>query len=219
MDIFKLFFEHDLRLDDLSDRNTGKEPRTGSSIEDFMKPDPTYSKFYLTGTRLQEKQFGLNILKKYPEIEERMEEIFKDAKFASAKGSHATLSDALEELSVGEAVLISGEPDSAQDPSILTVGNDSNVGHFKTELREVLARDIKVLYKENAHDGYDLHLFSKKNIYEQLFYPIKELMSDSFRFFSINSKRVRSERQFYFETWTLEKPPHGAEEVLPETVL
>jgi len=219
MDIFKLFFEHDLRLDELSERNTGSEPETGPSLEDFMKPDPTYSKFYLTGTRLEEEQFGLSVLEQYDAIKRRLEGIFKDAGLVSARGEHASLDIALSKIEIGEAILISDEKIPDIDPDLLTVRNNSNVGHFKSELREVLSKGIRVLYKENAHDGFDLHLFSKDNIYEELFYPFKELVSDSFRFFSINGRRVRSERQFYFETWTLEKPPHGAEEVLPETVL
>jgi len=35
----------------------------------------------------------------------------------------------------------------------------------------------------------------------------------------MNGKRITSERKFYFETWTLDRPPHGVEEVFKETVL
>ncbi len=184
-----------------------------------MKPDPTYSKFYLTGTRLNEEQFGINVLHRYPELLDKLEETFGNNFFISEQGVFSTLSEALEEISVGEAILISEIKDSTFDPADLKVDNDSNVGHFKDELSDALSAGLMVLYKEKAHHGFDLHLFSKKNIYEKLFYPLKEMVGDSFRFFSINSKRVRSERQFYFETWTLEKPPHGAEEVLTKTVL
>jgi hypothetical protein len=52
-----------------------------------------------------------------------------------------------------------------------------------------------------------------------MFYPLQKLVPETFRFFSINGKKFRTERHFYFETWTLEKPPHGFEEVFPETVL
>lgn len=219
MDIFKLIFEHDLRLDELGERNTGTEPATGPSIEDFMKPDPTYSKFYLTGTRPGQPQFGLNVLEHYPEITDRLDEVFGDFVFTTAGGGQPTLHRAIDAVAIGEAVLISGKPIHGIDPAGLHVDSDSNVGHFKTQLAAVLKEEVKVLYKENAHHGFDLHLFSRENIYRELFYPLKELVGDTFRFFSINGKRVRSERQFYFETWTLEKPPHGAEEVLPETVL
>jgi hypothetical protein len=219
MDIFKLFFEHDLRLDKLRERHTDKEPQTGPSIEDFMKPDLTYSKFYLTGTRLEEEKFGLNILEQYSEIMLCLENIFHDKKFITAYGASSSLGEALQQINVGEAILISEEDDIDFNPPDLHVDRNSNVGHFKEELSEALKEGLLVLYKETAHHGFDLHLFSMANIYEELFYPLKELVGDSFRFFSINNKRVSSERQFYFETWTLENPPHGAEEVFPETVL
>ncbi|MDX1617189.1 MAG: hypothetical protein R3224_00285 [Balneolaceae bacterium] len=219
MDIFKLIFEHDLRLDKLKERHTRPDPETERSIEEFMKPDPTYSKFYLTGTRLSEEQFGLNTLRHYPEIVQRLEKVFAGNMFRSRHGQHDTLPEALEAIAVGDAVLISEREENRFDPADLQVESDSNVGHFKEELSRVLKSGSLTLYKEHAHHGFDLHLFSEKNIYEKLFYPFKELVSDEFRFFSINGKRIRSERQFYFETWSLDKPPHGAEEVLPETVL
>jgi hypothetical protein len=103
------------------------------------------------------------------------------------------------------------------DREKLVVDDESNVGHKKSELAEVLKSGDLVLYKEKAHQGFDLHLFSQKNIYPKLFYPLRNLVNDDFRFFSINGKRIRSERQFYFETWSLHKPPHGAEEVFAET--
>ncbi|MDZ7690522.1 MAG: hypothetical protein U5K69_05195 [Balneolaceae bacterium] len=219
MDIFKFFFEHDLRLDKLKERHISEEPETSLSIEDFMKPDPTYSKFYLTGTRLEEKKFGLSILDRYPLILQKMEGIFEDCRHISKNGSSRKLSEALGTISIGDAILITQKTSTKLNPAALQVDDDSNVGHFKEELSKVLSEGIQVLYKEKAHDGFDLHLFSKKNINKELFYPLKELVGDSFRFFSINNKRIRSERQFYFETWTLNNPPHGAEEVLAETVL
>lgn len=219
MDIFKLFYDHDLRLDKLRERHTQKEPETESSIEDFMKPDPTYSKFYLTGTRLEEEQFGLNVLDRYPELLDKLDNIYSGHHFINEKGVSGTLSEALDQISIGQALLIGESRDTKFNPANLKVDNDSNVGHFKDELSDALSAGLLVLYKEHAHHGFDLHLFSRENIYEKLFYPLKEMVGDSFRFFSINSKRIRSERQFYFETWTLENPPHGAEEVSPETML
>lgn len=219
MDIFKLFFEHDLRLEELRERSSGNSPNTELSIEDFMKPDSTYSKLYFTGTRLKEERFGLNQLEHYPKIRERLNRIFSELHFTTFEGSYSKLDDALNTLSIGEAVLISKENDHGMNPEELRVRHDSNVGHFKTELADVLSADIHVLYKEQSHHGFDLHLFSKKNMYDRFFYPLKELVGPSFRFFSINGKRIRSERKFYFETWTLDNPPHGAEEVRPETVL
>ncbi|MFH5830812.1 hypothetical protein ACG2F4_02345 [Halalkalibaculum sp. DA3122] len=218
-DIFKLFFEHDLRLDNLRERHTAKNPETGISIEDFMTPDPTYSKFYFTGTVLKEEKFGLNTLSNYNELLLCLEDAFHDLYFITAYGTNSSLGEALQRISIGEAILISPKPETDFNPPDLHVDRNSNVGHFKEELSQVLEAGLLVLYKEKAHHGFDLHLFSRENIYEKLFYPLRGLVNSTFRFFSINNKRIGSERKFYFETWTLDKPPHGVEEVSAETVL
>lgn len=219
MDIFKLFFDHDLPLDHPGERNTGNNPQTKMSIEDFMKPIPTYSKFYLSGTRLDKELFGLNILENFQPVLERLERVFSGQHFVTVHGAFDTLSEALGKSSIGDAILISNDRTDLADPSILAIDDNSNAGHLKDELKEALSENIKVLYKEKNHDGFDLHLFTKENMYGQFFYPLKELAGDSFRFFSINNKRIKTERQFYFEMWTLDKPPHGAEEVRRETIL
>lgn len=222
MDIFKLFFEHDIRLDKTIPRGSDRRSKEQEgSIEEFMKPIPTCSKFYLTGTRLDREEFGLNILAKSGEIIEHLGTVFKNRIPAGEMEIFDTFRGAIEQNEIGEAVaLVNSREDLAAVPfGELRLDEDSNVGHRKEILREVLETGTLVLYKEQAHNGYDLHLFSRKNIYEALFYAIKELIAPDFRFFSINSKRVQSERKFYFETWTLDKPPHGAEEVHPETTL
>lgn len=220
MDIFKLFFEHDLRLDKLAKRNANKtEEEVEASLADFMKPTPTYSKFYLTGTRLKEEVFGLNTLDRWEDIRNSLESVFEDGHIQTVNGLLSSLKEAIDNTEIGEAIIISSEIDTDLPIPSLSVDKESNVGHFKEELSEVLEAGHRVLYKEQAHDGFDLHLFSKENIYEHLFHAFKPLVRPDFRFFSINSRRMRSERHFYFETWTLNKPPHGAEEVLPQTVL
>ena len=220
MDIFKLFFEHDLRLDKLAKRNANKtEEEIEAGLADFMKPTPTYSKFYLTGTRLKEEKFGINILEKWETIATKLDEVFRDKVIHIENRICPSIREAVDSAEIGDAIVLSPNNELAFKPESLKVDNESNVGHFKEELSNVLQQDHLVLYKEQAHDGFDLHLFSKENIYEQLFYAFKPLVGPSFRFFSINNKRMGSERHFYFETWTLDKPPHGAEEVLPETVL
>ncbi len=79
MDIFKLFFEHDLRLDKLAKRNANKtKEEIEAGLSDFMKPTPTYSKFYLTGTLLEEEQFGINILRKWKKIITVLDEVFEE---------------------------------------------------------------------------------------------------------------------------------------------
>lgn len=217
MDIFKLIFEHDLRLDQLKERHTNRsEQDISMSIEEFMKPDPTYSKFYITGTILPEQQFGINQLEKYPG--------FLTAFNTALAGYNAywnqellDLPSVIKQAEIGEAILLSTGNMNGNNMDKLKIDSVSNIGHKKGELAAVLKTDDLVLYKEQAHHGFDLHLFSKKNIYPDLFTALKPLISSDFRFFSINGKRVQSERKFYFETWTLHKPPHGAEEVFSET--
>jgi len=220
MDIFKLFYNHDQRLDKLAKRNTNKTKEVvETSLRDFMTPTPTFSKLYMTGTRLKEEQFGINILTKYDEIIHRLDRVWKDYQIQNQHAPYSTLPEAISATSIGEAMVLSEKENESIDIASLTIDEDSNVGHRKDELREVLLKGHHVLYKEQAHNRFDLHLFSKENIYPRLFDPLKELVDDSFRFFSINSKRMRSEKHFYFETWTLANPPHGAEEVFAETVL
>ncbi|MDX1641789.1 MAG: hypothetical protein R3220_08820 [Balneolaceae bacterium] len=217
MDIFKLIFEHDLRLDALRERQLDRNiQEVTTTIEDFMKPDPTYSKFYISGTVLENEKFGLNCLNKYSSVMDALSEALDDY-FVFLEDSPLELNKAVDDAQIGWPILLSEKEKIEWDQQELVIDDDSNVGHKKSELAEVLKSGDLVLYKEKAHHGFDLHLFSEKNIYPKMFYPLRELVGEGFRFFSINGKRVRSERQFYFETWTLDRPPHGAEEVFGET--
>lgn len=216
-DIFKLVFEHDLRLDDLRERSRGgNRDAKGSSLEEFLKPDPTYSKFYLTGTELNEEKFGLNRLKGFPAVRGALQQLVGEQNLI-LNGNLHKLDYFLDHSEFGVPAVITKSDHTLADFSALTLDKESNIGHRKEELREVLQEGGWVLYKEKNHHGYDLHLFSKENIYTQLFYPFRELVSPEFRFFSMNGKRITSERKFYFETWVLHRPPHGAEEVFPDT--
>ena len=183
-----------------------------------MKPDLTYSKFYITGTRLGEEKFGLDTLAKYEHIIGQLEPVWADRKIYTPSGSFEALSETLPATGIGTAMVISKASPNV-DFNELEIDSESNIGHKKEELSEILKTGAYVLYKEQAHHGFDLHLLTMENIYPALFHALKPLTDDQFRFFSINSKRMRSERHFYFETWTLGRPPHGAEEVFPETVL
>lgn len=220
MDIFKLFFNHDQRLDKLAKRNANKsKEEVEATLEDFMQPDPTYSKFYITGTRLEDEQFGLNTLAKHDEVIKQLDKAFQNCTIYANSGSNSSLSQALEAIEVGGVLVISESNNQEFDFGPLEIDEESNVGHKKEVLSKVLKSGAFVLYKEQAHHGYDLHLFSMENIYPALLEVLQPLVEKKFRFFSINSKRMGSERHFYFETWTLDNPPHGAEEVFTETVL
>lgn len=217
MDIFKLFFEHDLRLDELRGRQSDRSiPEVTSSLEDFLKPDPTYTKFYFTGTVLPDEQFGINTLENWAEVKKAIALVLSTYS-CYVDGQKTIFEEAIEKCSVGEPILFSKEGGITWNSDTLRINSNSNVGHKKSELAEVLQADDLVLYKEQAHNGFDLHLFSKKNIYPLFFTEFQILINDTFRFFSINGKKIRSEKHFYFETWTLHRPPHGAEEVFPET--
>lgn len=217
MDILKLIFEHDLRLDELRERHLDRSTQeVSASIEDFMKPDPTYSKFYISGTVLNRKTFGLNRLKHYPDVLSAITKSLADYNIF-LKESSTQLGEAIKQAEIGWPILLSKKNEVNWDLKKLAVDDESNVGHKKSELAEVLKSGDLVLYKEKAHQGFDLHLFSEKNIYPNLFYPLRGIAGDEFRFFSINGKRIRSERQFYFETWSLHRPPHGIEEVFSDT--
>ncbi|MFU8812523.1 MAG: hypothetical protein ACNA78_06110 [Balneolaceae bacterium] len=221
MDIFKLIYEHDIRLDALKQRHTDRDTQDLSgTLESFMRPDPTYSKFYFTGTRLDEQAFGLNTLHHADTVLNAILHSLQEYRCHSERG-FAPLREQIERAGIGQALILTaskaGRP--AVSPAELHLDADSNAGHHKEQIADVLATGDLVLYKEQAKSGYDLHLFSQKNIYRHFFYPIQALVSNSFRFFSMNGKRVNSERHFYFETWTLDRPPHGTEEVFKETVL
>ncbi|MGM0744886.1 hypothetical protein [Rhodohalobacter sp.] len=218
-DLFKLIFEHDIRLDQLRERQLDRDlQEVTGSVEDFLKPDPTYSKFYFSGTVLNKNEFGLNCLSYYDEWINRFSDALSE--YQAFRGDdRVSLREGINSVKMGEPLILSkGDINNWIDQD-LKLEFDSNVGHKKAGLANVLEGDDLVLYKEPAHNGFDLHLFSKENIYTSFFEQFKSMVSEQFRFFSINGKRVRSERKFYFETWTLDRPPHGAEEVFKDTVL
>ncbi|MEL7835237.1 hypothetical protein [Fodinibius sp. Rm-B-1B1-1] len=222
MDIFKLFFNHDLRLDRLAKRNANKsKEEVEATLQDFMHPDPTYSKFYITGTSLDDEKFGINALSKSKDVLDQLNKVFNNQSIISTNNkSFPSLPRAFENIAFGEAVIIKNPDQSLEvDLTALTLDEESKVGHKKEEIRSIIESGAYLIYKEPAHHGFDLHLFSEKNIYDQLFEAFQPLVDNNFRFFSINNKRMKSERHFYFETWTLDKLPHGAEEVFQSTTL
>jgi hypothetical protein len=217
--ILKLIFHHDQRLDQLADRNANRtKEQIESTLADFMKPDPTYSKLYFTATDLEKEEFGLNVLDEYNGFISALEEGLNTDSYQIQNGNYSSLNEAIDSLELGEVIIV-GDEKATFDISTLHIDTNSNVGHLKSELKEVLEAGFVVIYKEQAKNGFDLHMFSKKNIYTKFFHPLQNMLPDAFRFFSINGKKFRSERHFYFETWTLERPPHGFEEVFPESVL
>lgn len=218
MDVFKLFFEHDLRLEQVSgDINSRDELKRPSTLEEFMKPVQTYSRFYLTGTLFPTQEFGFDRLKHKEAVYQALDSALGNPNLYTPEIPRAGLPELIDSFQPGETYIV-GLPDK---PDIYNKLFDSELSlREKTPvLRNALDNELMVMFIEKAHHGVDIHLYSRKNVYESFFENFKPLLTHDFRFFSINFKRCRSERLFYFETWTLNRPPHGFEEVFSETVL
>jgi len=219
-DIFKLIFQHDQRLDKLSEPGATEKPKQmESSIEDFMKPDPTYSRFYFSGSDLESEQFGLNTLSAYDQLINALGTALQDFYLFTFRDQFTSLNEAISSLDFGETVVLNKKEEISFDISDLHVVANDTYGYNKEPLKKAIETGNIMIYKVKARDGFDLQMFSMKNIYRDMFFPLQKLVPDHFRFFSINGKKFNTERHFYFETWTLDRPPHGFEEVHPETVL
>lgn len=205
-DILKLIFHHDQRLGDLA---PSSETVDDNPLAAFTKPDPTYSTLYFSASDLEKEKFGINVLSEYEAFMEALDKGLGGFTFTTKDGEQKSLLTGIEGLEMNEVLVASKEEVEADIVHSFT----------RKMLRDVLEKDWIIIYKREAKDGFDLHFFSRKNIYTQFFYPLQNLLPDAFRFFSINGKRLTNEKKFYFETWSLAKPPHGFEEVFPESVL
>jgi hypothetical protein len=224
MDLLKFIFEHDLRLNAPRERTPKHGSDNRMSIEDFMKPDPTYSRFYISGTILEDEKFGLSALSHYDEVMDALDQALNNSTYLRQDNTYQSLAELLPELEIGQMAVI--QPDDVDLSAVALnftewdTDQNSNVGLKRPLLKDLIEAGGIAIYKEKAHHGFDLHLLMRENRYEAFYNQLKPLIEyDDFRFFSINGKRTRSERLFYFETWTLDRPPHGTEEVLPETKL
>lgn len=220
MDLFKLFFEHDLLLDQLSsNEDPRKTNRRPSTLEEFLKPSQTYSRFYFTGTTLPDFNFGINTLQSYSRIISTLSPLFENFSILLNGEKKNSLNEAIIDSSPGDTIVIQPEDGIEYDVPTQIYDPLQSVREKIEVMKPLLNRGFFVMFIEKAHHGFDLHLFCRENIYESFFNAFKPLISSNFRFFSINGKRAKSERLFYFETWSLDMPPHGFEEVFPETVL
>ena len=213
MTLFKLVFEHDMVLNPVNPAKSRNEP---SSLEDFLKPTPTYSQFYLSATDMKEQKFGFNAVSHYPKMFEAFNAGIGEATYVTSQHQRFdTLEEALANTEVGSAVVI--QKSEIEAVPFADLETAESFRERLGELTEILDRGDMVLFKVRDHHGFDLQLYSKKNIYRDFFYAYKPLIASDFRFFSINGKRMKSERFLYFETWSLDRPPHGFEEVFPDT--
>lgn len=220
MDILKLIYEHDMVLrGSLKDQDARKERRRPSTLEEFMRPVPTYSRFYITGTRLDDSLFGIDKIDHAGQALSAISESLQGLKFITTDGeNHENLLSALTDLPVGGAI-VAFRDELKYPVSGLAINDHEQLQDRIPAMLEFLNDDHHILYKENARDGFDLHIFSRRNLYEPLFYALKPLIGPELRLFSINGKRMKSERFFYFETYRIDRPPHGFEEVLPTTIV
>lgn len=213
MTLFKLIFEHDMLLEP---NGSAQGNRKVSSLEDFLKPAQTYSRFYLSATELSENRFGWSASSHAPQILAAFDRALDVKQVVSPDGTcYASVAEALNHSAIGDALVLSNY-DQAPTP-YMRFNENNNFHDHVDSLKAILDQGNMVLFVEKAHHGYDIHLFSRENVYRSFFYAFKPLISNTFRFFSINGKRAKSERLFYFETWTLQRPPHGFEEVFEDT--
>ena len=204
-ELLKLVFHHDQRMEQLAPSSQESE----NPLAMFTQPDPTYSTLYFSGTLLEEEKFGLNTLSRFKAIIQVLADGLKSEKYQTATENYDNLFEAISEIEVNDMILIALE----DIPDGLIHSFSGKV------LRDVLEKGWIVIFKRDAQHGFDVQIFSKENIYLKFFHQLQALLESGFRFFSINGKRVQSEQFFYFETHRLDKPPHGFEEVFPESVL
>ena len=203
-ELLKLIFHHDQRMELLAPSK--EDPSNLLSM--FTKPDPTFSTLYFSGTLFEEQKFGFILLQKYSKIVSLIEQAFDTSCFENSLKDD-NLANSIQSIEKEESIII--------DP----VEKKLEIATLRTgeALRAVLEQECIVVFKRANQHGFDIELFSKENIYLLFFYDLQAMLEPGFRIFSINGKRIYSERHFYFETWSLQKPPHGFEEILPESVL
>jgi hypothetical protein len=169
-DIFKLIFEHDLRLEQLSDEfDPRQELKRSSTIEEFMKPVQTYSSFYITGTVLPEMRFGINTLKKFSSFSDAFYSALGKRNCISYDGVSKPLDVFLESCDFGQAVIIPSAEDVELSADKALFNSSLHVREKIPFMRPLLDAGHLILFTEKAHNGFDIHLFSKMNIYESFF--------------------------------------------------
>lgn len=215
MEIFKLIFHHDLLVEQLEGANQNRTiAKANLSLEDFMKPMPTYSRFYLAATQVNTNQFGLSSIVSYPKIVSQLQTLFSDLHFYNGDFSFDSFSEALAQIPLNSGFY-------GTSSSNIHITNSLNgkeyVREYGKEIKNLIEMGATVFFKIQATHGFDIQIFSLHNWYESLFYTLKNNISTDFRLFSINGKKLSSDRIFYFETYALNNLPHGIEEVFPET--
>ena len=217
MDIFKLIFHHDLLVEQLDGNDQNRTTAKASlSLEDFMKPMPQYSRFYLSGTELNHQKFGLSALEAFEEIKDALETVFKAYSVGlNGKISTNSLFDTIELIPMNSGFSLSKNNSITYS---IDLSGKEYIREYGSDLRKIIESGDVAMFKIESNEGYDLQIYAMNNLYPELFYSLKPLVNSNFRLFSINGKKLASDRLFYFETYSLAKPPHGVEEVFENTV-
>lgn len=196
--------------------NSAYTDRSGSNFDDFRK-----------------FRFGLNTLSVWPLILSTLEQLLADEKrnsphdeepgwFHTDGSEIAALSKYLQKNPRTHSVFLFGKNPQGENREIarqIILDNHTGIRENFRPMTALLDSGYNVLLTEKAHHGIDIHLFSAQNLYETIFDSCKKLISPGLRYFSINANRVGSERHFYFETWTLDRPPHGFQEVTKDATI
>jgi len=228
--LLKLVFFHDQRMEELTSSSSGSSKIDSDILSLFTKPDPTYSRLFFMGSDLANNRYGINLLEAYPSVVTIIEKLYTlplELEWSHEQGIGDWIQDApmdayLRLVRKSKDRITSKNNGLEKDIPATGNKNLEQVWGYEVEasvIHRLLMKDEVILVKRAAIDGYDIDLYSKRNPYIDFFYPLQSLLPDAFRFFSINGKRVYSKEALYFEQTRLYKPPHGFEEVHPESVL
>lgn len=221
MDILKYCFHHDLPINDL-DGKASENAGGDDPLAQFMRPDPTYSLLWFSGTRIEgnQAQLGLQVLGHFPPLRDKISEGLSDLHLIQQKGGKQfdSVKDFIDRAEIGETMLLANQ--AFDYPPLPPTGLNFGLSNYKALLADCLRVGFVVLAKAPHKNGFDLMLHSNQNLYARFFDPFKSLSGkEDLRIFSINLKRMDKERKLYFELHNVNQAPHGAEEILPESVM
>lgn len=237
MDILKFSFHHDLSINELDASDTSAAAAVGSKEEDalamFMRPDPTYSRIWFSGTAINEGKatLGLNVLENYKAIESVLGSALADLNMIQPREGiiYSGIAEFVKKAALNESLLLANQ--AFDYPPLPPTGLNFGLSNYKELLADCMRVGFVVLTKAPNKNGFDLLLHAHTNLYNRFFEPFKNLIKENaaaiesnqavekLRIFSINLKRMDSERKLFFELHNVDKAPHGAEEIHPESVL
>lgn len=236
MDILKFSFHHDLSVNELDSKqtsNSDKSPSDEDALALFMRPDPTYSRLWFSGTHITNGKatLGLNILQHFEAIKSVLGTALAELQLIQPK--EGVIYDSIDEFIVkagmNESILLANQ--AFDYPPLPPTGLNFGLSNYKQLLADCMRVGFVVLTKAPNKNGFDLLLHAHVNLYTRFFEPFKNLVKENLaakaknksvetlRIFSINLKRMDSERKLFFELHNVDKAPHGAEEIHPESVL